>query len=241
MSPQIPELAPSRPCGLDDRRKMILALQHAGEWIRLSTYHIARIFLFPTAWRPGSCAAVARYTPRNRPKLGEGEIMASRPRQNRYCRCGTLLAETGRPIQHLDTLQHWAQVLRIPAQLLWFRMPDDDEQSALAGPAGIDHGTHSSNGLVPLPPGRQANDVQPGPDTSGEPVDDPDHDPVVVAPWNHSGYRRSSRRAERWCPGETSSVPVPDRPGPDRSGPSVADPRAGTAHVGLVRRRISVD
>ena len=31
--------------------------------------------------------------------------------------------ETGPPIRHLDTLQHWARVLRIPSKLLWFDMP----------------------------------------------------------------------------------------------------------------------
>ncbi|MGH3885016.1 MAG: hypothetical protein ACRDSZ_00335 [Pseudonocardiaceae bacterium] len=31
--------------------------------------------------------------------------------------------ETGPPTRHLDTLQHWARVLRIPSELLWFDMP----------------------------------------------------------------------------------------------------------------------
>ncbi len=31
--------------------------------------------------------------------------------------------ETGPPTRHLDTLQHWARVLRIPSRLLWFDMP----------------------------------------------------------------------------------------------------------------------
>jgi tetratricopeptide (TPR) repeat protein len=33
--------------------------------------------------------------------------------------------ETGPPTQHLDTLRHWARVLRIPAELLWFKLPTD--------------------------------------------------------------------------------------------------------------------
>jgi len=52
--------------------KVILAIRHVAEWIRLSTYHRARIFLFPTAWRPGSCAAATHYTPRNRPEARRG-------------------------------------------------------------------------------------------------------------------------------------------------------------------------
>jgi hypothetical protein len=33
--------------------------------------------------------------------------------------------ETGPAIQHLDTLRHWARMLRIPAELLWFDMPGE--------------------------------------------------------------------------------------------------------------------
>ncbi|MGH3812805.1 MAG: hypothetical protein ACRDUV_10165 [Pseudonocardiaceae bacterium] len=36
--------------------------------------------------------------------------------------------ETGPPIKHLDTLQHWARVLRIPPRLLWFQLPAEDER-----------------------------------------------------------------------------------------------------------------
>ena len=38
--------------------------------------------------------------------------------------------ETGPPIRHLDALQHWVRVLRIPAELLWFQMPARDGQLA---------------------------------------------------------------------------------------------------------------
>ena len=95
--------------------------------------------------------------------------------------------ETERPIQHLDTLQHWARVLRIPVELLWFRMPGDERPLALAEPAHSDHGTPRGNGAVPLPAGQPAPDEQPGPDLSGEPADDPAPDPVLLAPWNHRG------------------------------------------------------
>jgi DNA-binding XRE family transcriptional regulator len=48
--------------------------------------------------------------------------------------------ETGPPIPHLDTLQHWARVLRIPAELLWFRLPEDKGQLAMKEPVGSDLG-----------------------------------------------------------------------------------------------------
>lgn len=80
--------------------------------------------------------------------------------------------ENGPPLQHLDTLQHWARVLRIPPELLWFRMPEDATPLATSDPTPDGHRTSIPNKLVPLPPG-------PG----GEPADDP----VLVAAWNHRG------------------------------------------------------
>ncbi|MBV9140343.1 MAG: hypothetical protein JO115_05415, partial [Pseudonocardiales bacterium] len=43
--------------------------------------------------------------------------------------------ETGTPIRHLDTLQHWVRVLRIPADLLWFRMPEAQEDLSVQSEA----------------------------------------------------------------------------------------------------------
>ncbi len=40
--------------------------------------------------------------------------------------------ETGPPIRHLNTLQHWARRLRMPAELLWFRLPAKKEWRATA-------------------------------------------------------------------------------------------------------------
>lgn len=37
--------------------------------------------------------------------------------------------ENGPPTQHLDTLRHWARVLRIPPELLWFDMPGEKRQA----------------------------------------------------------------------------------------------------------------
>lgn len=36
--------------------------------------------------------------------------------------------ETGPPIRDLDTLAYWARVLKIPAELLWFRLPPKDPE-----------------------------------------------------------------------------------------------------------------
>lgn len=36
--------------------------------------------------------------------------------------------ETGSPIKHLDTLQHWGRVLRIPPRRLWFQLPAEEKR-----------------------------------------------------------------------------------------------------------------
>ena len=94
--------------------------------------------------------------------------------------------ETGPPIPHLDRLQHWARVLRIPAELLWFRLPEDKAELAVAEPAASDLIPSASNGALELP-GPQPNSAQPGSDTNSEHMNDPAHDPVLTAPWNHRG------------------------------------------------------
>ncbi|MGH3693148.1 MAG: hypothetical protein ACRDRX_03975, partial [Pseudonocardiaceae bacterium] len=70
--------------------------------------------------------------------------------------------EVGVPIRNLDTLVYWARILRIPAELLWFTLPDGEGQLAT---------------VEPLP------GALPAPSTS----DDPECDPVLGAPWNHPG------------------------------------------------------
>ena len=70
--------------------------------------------------------------------------------------------ETGAPIRDLDTLQHWVRVLRIPAESLWFRLLPEERPAATESAAV---------GLV----------------TRGGFADDPERDPVLVAPWNHRG------------------------------------------------------
>jgi hypothetical protein len=92
--------------------------------------------------------------------------------------------ETGPPIPYLDRLQHWARVLRIPAELLWFRLSGDKGELAGAEPVANDLYTCSLNGSLELR-GAQSNAVQPSSDTNSEHMDDPEQDPVLVAPWNH--------------------------------------------------------
>lgn len=73
--------------------------------------------------------------------------------------------ETGPPIRDLGMLAHWVRVLKIPAELLWFRLPPKDGEPVGPEPAGHSDDPESA---------------------AGEPVD-PEHDPVLVAPWNHRG------------------------------------------------------
>ncbi len=95
--------------------------------------------------------------------------------------------ETGPPILHLDTLHHWARTLPIPPRMLWFRLPAGQGQLAVTESAATDLVGPVSNGVLESPTGPQPGGVQPGAGTSGEHADDPEHDPVLVAPWNHRG------------------------------------------------------
>jgi hypothetical protein len=77
--------------------------------------------------------------------------------------------ETEAPIRDLDTLVHWARVLRIPAELLWFKLPGDGSQLTTVEP--------QSSGVPPAP-------TDPSDEHTG---DDPERDPVLSAPWSHRG------------------------------------------------------
>lgn len=66
--------------------------------------------------------------------------------------------ETGPAVQHLDTLRHWARVLRIPAELLWFDMPGEKRQRAATESAGSDLAVPARNGVVELPALRWVSD-----------------------------------------------------------------------------------
>ncbi len=95
--------------------------------------------------------------------------------------------ETRAPIRNLDTLVYWARVLRIPAELLWFKLPDDKCQRATTEPAAPPLAASPSNGGLELPAGPQSPGGPPASDTSDEHADDPERDPVLIAPWNHRG------------------------------------------------------
>ena len=87
--------------------------------------------------------------------------------------------ENGPPIRNLDALAYWARVLHIPPELLWFRLPDEKGERTVTEPAV------SQFGVALAAP--QPNGALPGSDTCREPADDPERDPVLVAPWNHRG------------------------------------------------------
>ncbi len=99
--------------------------------------------------------------------------------------------ETGPPLQYLDTLRRWAQVMRVPAELLWFRMPEDRTPLAGADQAPPPRSVivvHRADGLI-VPAGSASNGGQAlwRPNGEGQHPDDAEHDPVLVAPWNHRG------------------------------------------------------
>ncbi len=84
--------------------------------------------------------------------------------------------ENGSPIRNLDTLAYWARTLRIPAELLWFRLLGDTGQ--LVVPA--------SAGTLELPAGLSSIGVPNG-TAAIEPTTDPEHDLVLVSPWSSRG------------------------------------------------------
>ena len=66
--------------------------------------------------------------------------------------------ENGPPVRNLDTLAHWARVLRIPPHLLWFKLPPGrsvneprgkpQPASAVPLPAGTPRRLPAADGLV---------------------------------------------------------------------------------------------
>lgn len=72
--------------------------------------------------------------------------------------------ETGPPIRDLGTLTYWAQVLRIPAELLWFRLPAETGTPTAS----------EQQWKLPM-------------NSSPADCDNPELDPVLNAPWNHRG------------------------------------------------------
>jgi tetratricopeptide (TPR) repeat protein len=76
--------------------------------------------------------------------------------------------ETGPPIRDLDTLVYWAQVLGIPAGLLWFRLPDDNRLITSESAASDVAYVGPNNGFE-LPSLRWASDPTP---LSIDPIDE---------------------------------------------------------------------
>ncbi|MEO7194933.1 MAG: hypothetical protein ABIZ05_08940 [Pseudonocardiaceae bacterium] len=95
--------------------------------------------------------------------------------------------EGGAPIRNLDTLAYWARVLRIPTGLLWFALPNETGQRATTEPAVFALAESTPNGAGELPAGQESPGGRPAADPSDEHAEDPERDPVLVAPWNHRG------------------------------------------------------
>jgi len=125
--------------------------------------------------------------------------------------------ENGPPTQHLDTLRHWTRVLRIPPELLWFDMPGKKRQLTAAESAAADLLSPASNGVLALP-AEQSNGAGPTPQPEHDLANDPAHDPILVAPWNHrgtveavvvlSGGVRVKRRGFLFLTGATLTAPA---------------------------------
>ncbi|MGH4013663.1 MAG: helix-turn-helix domain-containing protein [Pseudonocardiaceae bacterium] len=81
--------------------------------------------------------------------------------------------ETGQAIQHLDTLRHWARVMRIPAELLWFRLPETTGPLAGAELAGSGLVVGRSSAVLIVPGGSQSHGAQPGSNPGSEHTGDP--------------------------------------------------------------------
>jgi len=95
--------------------------------------------------------------------------------------------ENGPPIRNLDTLAYWARTLHIPQQLLWFRLPDEKGELAVIEPAACQLASSAVNGVLELSAGMRSSGAQPASHAEHEHIVDPEHDPVLVAPWNHRG------------------------------------------------------
>ena len=92
--------------------------------------------------------------------------------------------ENGPPIRNLDTLAYWARTLHIPPELLWFRLPEQQDEGAVTEPVVSPFAAAAATSVLEPLAVPQATGAQPG---SGEHTDDPERDPVLVAPWNHRG------------------------------------------------------
>jgi hypothetical protein len=83
------------------------------------------------------------YIPTLRPWRSPWQLGLRQPQVSRF--------ETGQPVRDLDTLTYWARVLRVPSELLWFRLPKDMRQLAATKPVGSDLALSTSRGVRELP------------------------------------------------------------------------------------------
>jgi len=95
--------------------------------------------------------------------------------------------ENGPPIRNLDTLAYWARTLHIPPEQLWFRLPDEKGELAVIEPAASQLASSAVNGVLELSAGMQSSGALPASHAEHEHTVDPEHDPVLVSPWNHRG------------------------------------------------------
>ena len=72
-------------------------------------------------------------------------------------------------------------------ELLWFRLLGQKDELAVIEPAASQLAPSTANGMPESLTRLQSNGAQPESDTSDEPTVDPEHDPVLDAPWNHRG------------------------------------------------------
>ncbi|MCM0673223.1 XRE family transcriptional regulator [Micromonospora phytophila] len=66
--------------------------------------------------------------------------------------------EKGPRLVHLDRLTHWARLLRIPAERLWFTLPDSDQEAANGATQGDQLAFRGSEGRSAHELGRQADE-----------------------------------------------------------------------------------
>ncbi len=72
-------------------------------------------------------------------------------------------------------------------ELLWFRLPDQKDERAVSEPAAGQLAPSTANSTPESLTRLQSNGAPSDSDTSNEHTVDPEHDPVLVAPWNHRG------------------------------------------------------
>ena len=77
--------------------------------------------------------------------------------------------------------------MHIPPELLWFRLPDEKGELALIEPAASQLASSAVNGVLERSAGMRASGARPASHAEHDHTVDPEHDPVLVAPWNHRG------------------------------------------------------